>query len=62
MTTYIPTNKQTGKEYHPISEEEMKAYEAPNSAVRGKYRFRAIEDKTPRAPAPIEAKQVASKD
>ena len=58
-TTYIPINKQTGVKYPPISKEEKDAYDAPNSAARGKYRFQEVEDKTPRAPAPTEAKQVA---
>jgi hypothetical protein len=60
---YIPKNKKTGIEYPAISQEEKDAYEAPTSAVKGKYAFRPVAGAKPApiAPPPIEAKPVKEK-
>jgi len=48
--------------YPPITQEEKDAYEHPDSAARGKYKFEPHEDKGPKAPAPVEAKAVQPKE
>ena len=60
---HIPINKRTGVRYPPITAEYKDAYEHPNSAVKGKYKFEPLEEtKQAKAPPPLEAKAVENAD
>lgn len=62
MAKYLGINKSNKSITVELSQEEKDWYESEGSPVKGKYTFQLIEDKTPKAPAPVEAKQVNQKE
>lgn len=60
MATYEATNKSNKSLKVTLTQAEKDWYESEGSPVKGKYTFQLIEDKTPKAPAPVEAKKIAT--
>lgn len=58
MATWIPIQKINGKRYPPISDEDKKWYEDPQSPVFQKYTFEPVKENQIPAPSPLEAKAV----